>query len=59
MAARVFGLLLYVMVTIFLTSRLQGPGVSALSRALAMICNWCWMNSSGAVGGGVLFLILI
>lgn len=33
--------------------------MSALSGVLAMICNRCWINSSGAVGGGVLFLALI
>ena len=31
----------------------------AQSRVLAIICNWCGFNSSGAVGGGILFLPLI
>jgi hypothetical protein len=34
--------------------RLQEPGVSALNMVLAVICNWCWFNSSGAVGEGIL-----
>jgi len=33
--------------------------MSALSRVLAIICNWCGFNSSGAVGGGILPLPLI
>jgi len=33
--------------------------MSALSRLLAIICNWCGFNSSGAVGGGILLLPLI
>lgn len=33
--------------------------MSALSRVLAIVCNWCGFNSSGAVGGGILLLPLI
>jgi hypothetical protein len=31
----------------------------ALSRVLAIIYNWCWFSSSGAVGGGILLLPLM
>jgi hypothetical protein len=58
MIARVYELILYLMVTIFMTWRYQGPGMSAVSRLLAIIYNWCWFNSSGAVGGGILLLPL-
>lgn len=33
--------------------------MSALSRVLAIICNWCGFTSSGAVGGGLLLLPLL
>lgn len=33
--------------------------MSALSRVLAIICNWCGFTSSGAVGGGLLPLPLL
>jgi hypothetical protein len=44
---------------IFLSLRWQDSGVSALDMLLAVIFNWCWLNSSGAVGGGTLLTALI